>query len=677
MSGMEAKPRRFPIKIFVTACWILVAGVNLLLSTSAVADGGFVVPEFVWDKHKDINEPTQKAIIAYDSGHEDLILQVKYDGPVEEFGWLVPVPSVPRVTQASMSCFYELSKFTQRKFEFEHRPMVGTLSIGGAEEKPPEVKVVEVKTVGAYQIAVLSAKDAGALENWLAQNDFWIPKDKAGVIDSYAKRGWYFVAARINLSKGVGFEINSGTPKAAAKKQNQIAEKLSNGELHPLHLSFATDKCVFPLRISSINGRASEVQVYVLSSEPLAEKGMFRQKLIAQHQWRMETLAKIEAAKDSRFNRAMSLRAPQVEPVLMNRTFVNDEELVPYTEADSKELPACAKAISLPDHKIWLTKQTWTFKPEEMRDLEFEPAISVFTAALSDEEGAFAAENLAQWGKRGTSSLLAATQSANSRPRAHALAALDRLSAQGMDSATKSELLRRLPALLKDTDPEVRLHSVRMAVNFESPQFLSQALDLLRDDNPEVANAALEYVSREHFEVSSHIPLLKQMLHDTNSTVQLAGLRLLFNNRIEIPRADLLPLLSVPRSEIAALAYQILDKDGLSIEETKALLQNSSSMIRMIGLIDIAHRTNSQAIGMMIPMMNDPDENVRVRAHNLLRMITGQTFAIDDQDHWKRWWAQNKSTFVVDQSKMEQRRLEIMRERRAAREAGLPPTSGP
>jgi hypothetical protein len=60
------------------------------------ADGCFVAPPFVWDKHKDINEPTQKAILVYDAGREDVILQVKYGGPVEQFGWLVPVPSPPK-----------------------------------------------------------------------------------------------------------------------------------------------------------------------------------------------------------------------------------------------------------------------------------------------------------------------------------------------------------------------------------------------------------------------------------------------------------------------------------------------------------------------------------------------------------------------------------------------------
>ena len=65
---------------------VFLAGLGNL--TKVQADGMFVAPKFVWDKHKDINEPTQKAIIVYDAGREDLILQVKYEGPVSEFGWL-------------------------------------------------------------------------------------------------------------------------------------------------------------------------------------------------------------------------------------------------------------------------------------------------------------------------------------------------------------------------------------------------------------------------------------------------------------------------------------------------------------------------------------------------------------------------------------------------------------
>lgn len=39
------------------------------------ADGCFVLPLFVWNRFKDINEPTQKAILLYDAGREDMILR--------------------------------------------------------------------------------------------------------------------------------------------------------------------------------------------------------------------------------------------------------------------------------------------------------------------------------------------------------------------------------------------------------------------------------------------------------------------------------------------------------------------------------------------------------------------------------------------------------------------------
>src|SRR5580658_1352469 len=81
------------------------------------ADGVFV---FTWNKQIDINEPTQKAVILYDQGREDLVLQVKYEGPAEEFGWLVPVPALPEVKKGSMDCFYELSRLTQERAAHLH-----------------------------------------------------------------------------------------------------------------------------------------------------------------------------------------------------------------------------------------------------------------------------------------------------------------------------------------------------------------------------------------------------------------------------------------------------------------------------------------------------------------------------------------------------------------------------
>ena len=164
-----------------------------LVILPAFGDGCFV---FRWNKKADINEPTQKAIIVYDAGREDLLLQVRYEGALEDFGWLIPVPSLPNVSKGSMKPFYELSQLTQRQFGSGDKATTSGFATLGPPEK---VKVIEIKTVGAYEVSILSATDAGSLERWLHTHGYSIPEGKASIIQEYVQKNWYFVAARIQL----------------------------------------------------------------------------------------------------------------------------------------------------------------------------------------------------------------------------------------------------------------------------------------------------------------------------------------------------------------------------------------------------------------------------------------------------------------------------------------------
>src|SRR2546425_11766949 len=133
---LSARHRDLPV------CVTLVFALSQVAFHPVLADGCFV---FRWNKKVDINEPTQKAIIVHDAGREDLLLQVKYEGPLEDFGWLIPVPTFPKVEKGSMEPFYELSELTQRQFGVMSD---GLGSQGGSGGKAEQVKVVEVKTVG-------------------------------------------------------------------------------------------------------------------------------------------------------------------------------------------------------------------------------------------------------------------------------------------------------------------------------------------------------------------------------------------------------------------------------------------------------------------------------------------------------------------------------------------------
>jgi hypothetical protein len=323
------------------------------------------------------------------------------------------------------------------------------------------------------------------------------------------------------------------------------SEKLASGELHPLQINFASERCVFPLKISSLNHTPSEVQVYVLSPEPLVEKKSFEMDLAGNYVWRtnmqarrVESRAHRQALLAGPGRMVQSLRPldPEPDAQLSSRAEINAEKLIPYAPVGRQEIPVCAGELALLRNKKiwWLMKQTWTFQPEEMRDLEFEPAVPVFSAALADGEGAFAAANLLRLGTNGASALIADMQNTNPAVRAHAMSVAEQMfvapsgrprleqNEEFHQPAMNPDLEKLLPALLSDPDPEVRLHAVTAAWNSGNPTFFNRMLDLLRDDNAEVSEAARGYLKSQRDQLPNHVLLFREMLKDTNANVQIA-----------------------------------------------------------------------------------------------------------------------------------------------------------
>jgi len=631
---------------------------SLFLPAVAQADGCFVAPPFVRNKHKDIIEPTQKAIMVYDAGHEDLILQVKYAGPVEEFGWLIPVPGRPTVQKGSMECFYELSRYTQE--HWEPRPPSGwktrfaSLSAAGGDSQPEPVKVIEVKTVGAYEVAVLSASDTGSLENWLDANQFSFPKDKAAVIDSYVKQQWYFVAVKVNLAQGIWGLISS-----------QL--KLTSGELHPLQIGFASDRCVFPLKISSVNGTPSEVQVYVLSPEPLVERTMFEKKFPEVHRLALEHNAqRMQAFQRIReIGRAVRMHTHPEEgevfggpPLETNvplnqilRMSVPYEALLPYGTVTGKEFPECAKKIPrLKEKTWWLTKQTWTFKPEEMRDLLFQPAAPAFAEDLAGEEGYYVAQNLARLGSNAVPALLLALQNTNPIVRIHAASVLDWRSSEG-SVARDQRVLDYLPVLFKDPAPEVRMDAADAAGSHWNPKFAEPVINLLQDENEGVQHAAVFALKRNHQRRSENLPVLLKMLRDENLMARANALEVISMANVPVPQEDVLPLLSVTNVHVVNIALYRLGRDGVSYEELEPVLHNRLMLARLAGLSFLERlENNKEAIGLIIPLLRDPEKPVQGRAWRLLRQLAGQEIPQDQPDKWERWWADNKTALILADS---------------------------
>ena len=642
---------------FVPGSWLMLvcfAGLGSL--TNAQADGMFVAPKFVWDKHKDINEPAQKAIIVYDAGCEDLILQVKYEGPVDEFGWLIPVPNRPTVQKGSMKCFYELSQYTQQHFEWGHqrsRTRTGAMTLGmdsaGAKPEPP-VKVIETKTVGAYKIAVLSTKDAGALESWLATNHFYFPTNKTDVLDAYVKLHWYFIAVKVSLGQGLLGTISSKL-------------KLASGELHPLQISFASDRCVYPLKISSVNGQPSEVQVYVLSPEPLLERVMLEKKLptiysndlarakesaerIEQMQIRQREMQRHLLGATTSGISTPSAEEEKTIQKISNTPLADTRDLPPFAKVTKADLPDCSKAISrLVDKSWWLTKQTWTFQPEEMRDLTFEPAISVFADWLGTKYGYFAVEGLAHFQTDAVPAILAALQNTNPVVRINAASIFNRHYGTVLDPRLTAAAL----TWLKDSEPEVRTAGISMSTEYRNwnPTNAELLVPMLRDPDRRVRHELAFALPRFRNDLEKYIPAFQQMLKDRDLDIRVSAVEMLERLSVPIPVEDLLPLFNTSTTPCrSALSRRRCITKMSPTMKSFLCCKIPTPLARMVALNIFSKNANKQSVELALPLLHDPDELVRLKAVQTLRELTGQNFGEDQADEWGKWWMTNKNQFI-------------------------------
>jgi len=228
------------------------------------------------DKNGHVSEPTQKAIIVYDQGREDMVLQFKYEGPAQEFGWLIPVPGLPEVRQGSMDCFYDLSRLTQEPLWPEEFDETSLLS---SRIDANRIKAVEIKTLGAFEVTVLFPQDAASMTKWLTTHHFSLPKEKRSLLDGYISNHWHFVAVKIDPNEK-GFVLASSTRQKPPAPSSDHKGRLSE-ELPPLIISFPSDKCRYPIALSAVNAKPSEVAVFVISGEPLMSRAVFEKMLEA------------------------------------------------------------------------------------------------------------------------------------------------------------------------------------------------------------------------------------------------------------------------------------------------------------------------------------------------------------------------------------------------------------
>jgi len=228
---------------FVVAGFVLLVVVGV-----ARADGGFMPP---WDfSGADLREPSQRAVLIQREQTESLLLFVDYEGTAEQFAWVVPTPTRPEVTIAEPAIFVEVAEYYQHlrmkaweaSLAEQQDDDLGLPEARGRGVGPPaeDVTLHESRDLGPYEISVLSATTGGGLRQWLADHGYRVPAQVDDVLEAYVTEGWTFTAVKVGIAPG------------------------GVATLQPLRLDFATERPVYPLRISAATPGVTDVRMYFI-----------------------------------------------------------------------------------------------------------------------------------------------------------------------------------------------------------------------------------------------------------------------------------------------------------------------------------------------------------------------------------------------------------------------------
>lgn len=187
-----------------------------------------------------VNQAAERILFAKDGDTVHMHVQIRYQGPPTEFGWLLPAPPDVETALSSEQLFTQLDAQFGPLFnivqEFDDNCLVAQGRANGGPAFAPSaesaddgaggagggVAVLSREAIGPYDRAVLAARSVQDLRDWLDDNRFEIPDEIDQTLTPYLEMGSVFVAVKLLPGS-------------------------DEGDIAPLHLSFTSDKAMIPI----------------------------------------------------------------------------------------------------------------------------------------------------------------------------------------------------------------------------------------------------------------------------------------------------------------------------------------------------------------------------------------------------------------------------------------------
>ena len=238
---------------------LLTAGAVSLAPTAAHAFCGF----YVGGAGVNLYNNATQVVLMRDGTRTVLSMQNNYQGPLDDFAMVVPVPVVlmedhvktldktifDKVDQLSAPRLVEYWELDPCDPGFDDRFDSAAGGPPQADNGGPDENGVVVEAefkVGEYEIVILSASESTGLDTWLRTNDYNIPEGAEQTLRPYVDGGMYFFVARI-----IADEVRYEDGRAI---------------LSPLRFHYDTDTFQLPIRLGLLSAQEQQdLLVYILA----------------------------------------------------------------------------------------------------------------------------------------------------------------------------------------------------------------------------------------------------------------------------------------------------------------------------------------------------------------------------------------------------------------------------
>jgi hypothetical protein len=158
----------------------------------------------------------EEALIIWDPATktETFIRRAGFESTARKFGFLVPTPTTPELSEVTDDLFASFRNLTQPSIQYtrgetNYEPVAGLWTCMGAADKvmksgaaPAAVRVLATANVAGFNASVLEADATGALTKWLDDNGFEITPQLTTWLDRYVTEKWKVTAFVVAADTG-------------------------------------------------------------------------------------------------------------------------------------------------------------------------------------------------------------------------------------------------------------------------------------------------------------------------------------------------------------------------------------------------------------------------------------------------------------------------------------------